>query len=164
MIDSGEMRDGASGVNVTFRNAIIIMTTNLLSEQSDSAWIVDRTEDERKTLLEGYFRPEFLGRIDRILFYRPLSGIAAQQIVGKRINTLIKRYADMGMSVTISTEAMTLICKKVRTSRYGVRGVDEVIRDTVGVIFASIPDGSEKVNIIAFPNGKMDATVLKGVQ
>ena len=95
LFDDGEMQDAASSIRVSFRNTVIIMTTNLLSNQAAELW--SRPDEEKRDMLAQFFRTEFLGRVDKILFYQPLSQNILHRIVRKRVAEMVDRYEGFGI-------------------------------------------------------------------
>ena len=156
LLDDGEMQDAASSIRVSFRNSVIIMTTNLLSDQAVQLW--SRPDEEKRDMLAEFFRTEFLGRIDSILFYQPLSQDALHRIVRKRVSEMINRYAELGIQITVNENVYAAVCHKVQTSVYGSRALDIVIKDTVAIALADIPAGADNVLIWANDVGKVIIT------
>ena len=159
LFDDGEMQDAASSIRVSFRNTVIIMTTNLLSDQAAELW--SRPDDEKRDMLAEFFRTEFLGRIDKILFYQPLSQNVLHRIVRKRVAEMIDRYAGYGIKVTVKEEVYAAVCCKVQTSAYGSRALDATIKDTVAVALADIPEGADTVELWVTDTGKVVITAAE---
>ncbi len=151
--DDGELQDAASSIRVSFRDTVIIMTTNLLSDQAGELWM--RSNEEKRGLLGQFFRTEFLGRIDKILFYQPLNQNMLNRILIKRVAEIIGRYEGFGIAVTVRENVYAAIRRRVETSAYGARALDSVIKDTVGEALAEIPEGTETVELLATESGKI---------
>jgi ATP-dependent Clp protease ATP-binding subunit ClpA len=162
LFDDGEMQDAASSIRVSFRNTVIIMTTNLLSNQAAELW--SRPDEEKKDLLAQFFRTEFLGRVDKILFYQPLSQNILHRIVRKRVAEMVDRYEGFGINITVKEDVYAAVCRKVQVSAYGSRALDEVIKDTVAVALADIPEGADTIELWATDAGKVVITAAGRAQ
>jgi ATP-dependent Clp protease ATP-binding subunit ClpA len=156
------MQDAASSIRVSFRNTVIIMTTNLLSNQAAELW--SRPDEEKKDLLAQFFRTEFLGRVDKILFYQPLSQNILHRIVRKRVAEMVDRYEGFGINITVKEDVYAAVCRKVQVSAYGSRALDEVIKDTVAVALADIPEGADTIELWATDAGKVVITAAGRAQ
>src|SRR3982075_503877 len=110
LLDDGRLTDG-KGRTVDFKNTVVIMTSNL-----GSAFITERTTAEGGTVDEGarrqvmdalreHFRPEFLNRIDEIIFFHTLGREHMKQIVGIQIRGLVKRLEERKIHVQLSDAA-----------------------------------------------------------
>jgi ATP-dependent Clp protease ATP-binding subunit ClpA len=162
LFDDGEMQDAASSIRVSFRNTVIIMTTNLLSNQAAELW--SRPDEEKKDLLAQFFRTEFLGRVDKILFYQPLSQNILHRIVRKRVAEMVDRYEGFGINITVKEDVYAAVCRKVQVSAYGSRALDKVIKDTVAVALADIPEGADTIELWATDAGKVVITAAGRAQ
>ena len=159
LFDDGEMQDAASSIRVSFRNTVIIMTTNLLSDQAAELW--SRPDEVKRDMLGQFFRTEFLGRVDKILFYQPLSQNVLHRIVRKRVAEMVERYKGNGINITVKEDVYSAVCRKVQISSYGSRALDEVIKDTVSTALADIPEGADTVELWATDAGKVVITATK---
>jgi len=114
IMDDGRLTDG-KGRTVDFKNTIIIMTSNL------------RTEEEvRKT-----FRPEFINRLDQIVLFNPLTPAMIRQIVDFQIKQVEKRLSRQKIKILISKEAKELLAKKGYDQEFGARPLKRVIQDFI---------------------------------
>ncbi len=93
ILDEGHLTDG-KGRKVNFKNTIILMTSNALTEA-----IEDVSRNELQKILLHYFRPELLGRIDEIVFYRPLDEFLVRLIAEKELVVIKSRLQDEGFLV-----------------------------------------------------------------
>ncbi|CAG8736896.1 12927_t:CDS:1, partial [Ambispora leptoticha] len=84
----------ANGREVNFRNTIIILTTNLGSELYFEGKKMDEIKEELNFELKSHFRPEFLNRLDEIVFFNPLSREVIKEIIIKELDLFIQRVAQ----------------------------------------------------------------------
>src|SRR5688572_10641895 len=101
VMDEGRLTD-SKGRTVDFRNAILIMTSNLGSE-----YLMQESVDEEKVLdvVDSFFRPEFLNRLDEILIFRRLSQEQVREIVDIQVIRVAKRLADRGIALDVTDAA-----------------------------------------------------------
>ncbi len=105
IMEEGELTD-SSGRRVSFRNAIVVMTSNIGGQlRSDGLGFRPAGRNaETEGELKSAFSPEFLGRLDKIVCFGPLNGAALEQIAGKYLAQLQKRMAAMGTQLTLPEE------------------------------------------------------------
>ena len=149
MLDDGRLTDG-QGRTVDFRNAVVIMTSNLGStEYGDLPLGVD--EDVRQRVMEivrAHFRPEFLNRIDDILIFNPLTGNEIKQIVEIQLRTLAKRLGERKISLTLTDAAKSQLAAVGYDPVYGARPLKRTIQREVlnplaqEILKRNIDDGS----------------------
>jgi ATP-dependent Clp protease ATP-binding subunit ClpB len=124
VLDDGRLTDG-QGRTVNFRNTILIMTSNLGSElllknQSENSIDADIRQQVRD-VLQGYFKPEFLNRVDDIIMFTPLSKTDVRKIVRKLVTQLSDRLADQEIKLNISEPAQDYIVQQAYDPAYGAR-------------------------------------------
>ena len=124
VLDDGRLTDG-QGRTVNFRNTILIMTSNLGSElllknQSENSIDADIRQQVRD-VLQGYFKPEFLNRVDDIIMFTPLSKTDVRKIVRKLVTQLSVRLADQEIKLNISEPAQDYIVQQAYDPAYGAR-------------------------------------------
>lgn len=134
VLDDGRLTDG-QGRTVNFRNTILIMTSNLgsdllLKNQSENK-IDDNIRNQVQDVLHGYFRPEFLNRIDDIIMFTPLSKQDVRQIVIKLIHNLSMRLSDQEISLSISDDAQDYIVEQAYDPAFGARPLRRYITKNV---------------------------------
>ncbi len=128
ILDDGRLTDG-HGRTVNFRNTIIVMTSNIGGE-----WVQNFTmsEDERrlKTMetLRAMFRPEFLNRVDDIIFFRSLTIADIDRIINIQIGNLQKRLADRHLTIELTDNAKKYISKVGYSPIYGARPLKRAIQ------------------------------------
>ena len=138
VLDEGRLTDNKGRV-ADFKNAIIIMTSNLGSkliensfqqeENLDSA--MENAQNEVLTLMRQSIRPEFINRIDDIIVFNPLRKADIQEIVSLQIKRLAKRLSDQHLTIDATEEALALLAQKGFDPQYGARPVKRVIQTLV---------------------------------
>jgi ATP-dependent Clp protease ATP-binding subunit ClpB len=114
ILDDGRLTDG-HGRTVDFRNTVIIMTSNL------------RSEDE----LRATFRPEFLNRIDEMVVFHPLSREHLSEIVGLQLHRLEERLAERGIRIELTDAAKEFLAEAGWDPTYGARPLKRAIQRLV---------------------------------
>ena len=109
ILDDGRITD-SQGRTVDFKNTIIILTSNLGSSYildgiNDKGEISEEAKNEVNKLLKTQFRPEFLNRLDEIVFYKPLRKDEISGIVDLMLGELKKRLADKEVGFAITDAA-----------------------------------------------------------
>ncbi len=132
ILDDGRMTDG-HGKTVDFKNALIIMTSNVGSHLIQEMNGHDRKEMEARVMgaLRASFKPEFLNRIDDIIIFESLSQEQVRQIVNIQLNRLQKRLDEMNIALTLSDAAKTLIAEKGFDPVYGARPLKRTIQQYI---------------------------------
>jgi ATP-dependent Clp protease ATP-binding subunit ClpB len=132
ILDDGRATDG-QGRTVDFKNAVIIMTSNL-----GSAYILPVGEGSGEEMRErvmdamrAHFRPEFLNRIDEIVIFRPLSRDQIGEIVEIQMRGVNDRLADRQMHLTITPAAEQWLADKGYDPAFGARPLKRVIQREV---------------------------------
>jgi len=133
VLDDGRLTDG-QGRTVDFRNALIIMTSNLGSE-----FLVNQAEGEDSEAVEeqvmevvrGHFRPEFLNRVDEIILFHRLRREHMSTIVDIQMKRLQKLLADRKIALTLDEGAKTWLGNKGYDPAYGARPLKRVIQKYV---------------------------------
>ena len=128
LLDDGRLTDG-QGRTVDFRNAIVIMTSNLGSAIFNDASL-DREKQKEAVLddVRGYFRPEFVNRIDEIVVFDPLGRDEIGQIVGIQLRGLQRRLDERGLTVELTDEARAYLANKGYEPAFGARPLKRLIQ------------------------------------
>jgi ATP-dependent Clp protease ATP-binding subunit ClpA len=139
VLDDGRLTDG-HGRTVDFRNAVIIMTSNVGS-QSIAAFAGDDAEYEamKRQLTESLhlqFRPEFLNRIDEVIVFHPLTEADLTAIVDLLLAELSRRLADQELSLELTPAAKALIAREGTDPAFGARPLKRTIQRLVENPFA----------------------------
>ena len=139
VLDDGRITD-SQGRTVDFKNAIIIMTSNLGSQ-----YLLDGIEDGRITesarsnvmqLLRSQFRPEFLNRIDEIVFYKPLEKAEITQIVHLLTRSLSRRLAQREITLELTPAAVDAIADAGFDPVYGARPLKRYMQSQLETMLA----------------------------
>jgi ATP-dependent Clp protease ATP-binding subunit ClpB len=126
VLDDGRLTDG-QGRTVDFRNTVIIMTSNLGSE----LWLNRHgavTRDEVTRVLQAYFRPEFLNRIDEILVFKPLTREHLVQIVNIQLRRLEKLIQERGYRLEVTEAARQYLAEVGYDPDFGARPLKRAIQ------------------------------------
>ncbi len=135
VLDDGHITD-SQGRTVDFKNTIIIMTSNigsqfLLEGIDNSGEISQSARDAVTAQLKNSFRPEFLNRIDEIVFYKPLTKENIFDIAQLQIDALNKRLAERQISCTLTEMAKDYIVEHGYDPIYGARPLKRFIQQSV---------------------------------
>ena len=159
VLDDGRLTDG-QGRTVDFRNAILILTSNMGSQ-----FLID-TEvpfEERKEQVLGVvrqqFRPEFLNRLDAMVMFNPLDREELSRIAGIQIEQLQRRLADRRITIELTDEAKQWLVNKGFDPIYGARPLRRLVQTAVGdklavaILSGEVKDG-DSVVIGTRPDGE----------
>ena len=135
VLDDGRITD-SQGRTVDFKNTILILTSNLGSEYLLDGVNADGTIDENakaqvQALLRRSFRPEFLNRLDEIVFYKPLTKANVAKIIDLQIDKLNQRLADQQIKVELTQAAKDAIVDASYDPQYGARPLRRYVQHTV---------------------------------
>ena len=140
VLDDGRITD-SQGRTVDFKNTIIILTSNLGSQYlldgiGANGEITDQAKEQVEELLKHSFRPEFLNRLDEIVFYKPLSKQDITSIVDLLIAGLNKRLDDKQITCEVTERAKTFIIDNGYDPIYGARPLKRFIQHHVETLLA----------------------------
>jgi ATP-dependent Clp protease ATP-binding subunit ClpB len=128
LLDDGRLTDG-HGRTVNFRNAIVIMTSNLGSDVfQDPMLAPEKRRDEILEDVRGYFRPEFVNRIDEIVVFEPLTRGDLRRIVDIQVAALAERLASRKLSLELSEDAYTLLANEGYDPTFGARPLKRLLQ------------------------------------
>ena len=135
VLDDGRITD-SQGRTVDFKNTIIILTSNLGSEFLLSGISADGSIDESakaqvEALLRRSFRPEFLNRLDEIVFYKPLTKENVTTIIDLQIAKLNTRLEDQQIRIALTDNAKSAIVDAAYDPQYGARPLRRYVQHTV---------------------------------
>ncbi len=135
VLDDGRLTDG-QGRTVDFRNAVIIMTSNIGSEYllegaTSDGEIMPAARDRVMAGLRARFRPEFLNRLDDIVLFKPLTEAEIERIVELMLNDLRERLSERQMAVKITPGARRFIAEQGYDPVYGARPLRRFIAKEV---------------------------------
>ena len=141
VLDDGRITDG-QGRTVDFKNAVIIMTSNIGSQFITEE---ESSEGRRRLVMDAlraHFRPEFLNRVDEIIIFDRLTEEDLKKIVEIQLNRLTKRLAQQNIRLELSDSAKTLIARDGYDPVYGARPLKRAIqRDLLDPLSMNILEG-----------------------
>ena len=131
ILDDGRLTD-SQGRLIDFKNTIIIMTSNLGSQA-----LLEGHEEEVNELLHQTFKPEFLNRIDEIVYFKPLNKDTQMKIVDKMLNQLNDRLKESYYSFSFSSSLKQYILDSAYSVNYGARPIKRFIQNEVETLIAT---------------------------
>ena len=142
ILDDGRITD-SQGRTVDFRNTIIILTSNLgspyiLEGIGSDGEITAEARGMVENLLKQQFRPEFLNRLDEIIFYKPLAKTEIIGIVDLMLESLQKRLDDKHIRINVTEEAKNYIVENGYDPNFGARPLRRYIQRNVETAAARI--------------------------
>ncbi len=140
VLDDGRITD-SQGRTVDFKNTIIILTSNLgssiiLDGISEKGEITEEAREAVNGLLKSQFRPEFLNRLDEIVFYKPLTKDNIGNIVDLLLADLKKRLADKQITICLTDAAKKYIIDSGYDPVYGARPLKRFLQHNVETLIA----------------------------
>lgn len=144
LLETGEVCD-ATGRKVSFRQTIVIMTSNAGSDRYVGASLGFGDGDDELTAIETavrqdlheHFRPELLNRIDRILPFRPLEHDALTSIAVQGLEEMRERLASRGIEMKIGEDVADFIAKTSHEPKVGARAIRRYLQDHVETLIAT---------------------------
>src|SRR5438477_38087 len=146
IMEEGRLTD-SFGRHVDFRNAVMIMTSNIASDlikgggpefglrpKGKGAAEERNYQQIKETVMkeiERHFRPEFIGRLDDVIVFRPLSRVNLETIVEFELRKVTKRLTDHGLRIEITQEAKEFLIEKGTNSDFGARPLRRAIEQNV---------------------------------
>ena len=140
VLDDGRITDG-QGRTVDCKNTVIILTSNLgsttiLDGIQENGEISDEAKEEVNRLLKASFRPEFLNRLDEIVFFKPLTRTEIGSIVHLMAGELVARLEEKQLYLTLSDEAVNYIVEQGYDPIYGARPLKRYIQHSLETMLA----------------------------
>ncbi|MFH1763111.1 MAG: ATP-dependent chaperone ClpB [Gemmatimonadota bacterium] len=150
IMDEGRLTD-SHGRTVDFRNAVVIMTSNIgsqfiLERGASSEW--EEVESFVRGELHHHFRPEFLNRVDDVILFRPLAEKDLRAIVDLQVGRVIALAGELGVALEVSTEAKDLIAREGHDPAFGARplkrAIQRMVQDPLALklLEVEIPEGT----------------------
>ncbi len=135
ILDEGRI-DDAQGRSVNFENTVIIMTSNAGSTDKSTGVGFSRTQEDiskerAMKALQDFLRPEFIGRIDEIIVFRPLSVEDYAKIADLMLKETAEALSERGVSLDWDDAALQWVAEKSHGKKYGARDIRRVLRDEV---------------------------------
>ncbi len=167
VLDDGRITD-SHGKTVDFKNTIIILTSNLGSDMildgiTADGEISEFARERVSELLKRSFRPEFLNRLDEIIFYKPLTKDNVRGITELKIAEISTRLEERRVKIAVSREAIDEIIEKAYDPVYGARPIKRFISANIETLIARkmiecdiAPDTTISID---FENGAFTATL-----
>ena len=141
VMDEGRLTD-SNGNTIDFRNTVIIMTSNCGSKQirdfgngigfqnqEDTTTSKKQNRDIVRKALQKQFAPEFMNRLDNVIYFDHLSQEDLQRIVDIELRPLLERVSEMGHTLDITPEARELLGRKGYDMQFGARPLKRAIQD-----------------------------------
>ncbi len=140
VLDDGRITD-SHGKTVDFKNTIIILTSNLGSDIildgiNDKGEISEDARSKVSELLKHSFRPEFLNRLDEIIFYRPLTKDNIGRIVELKVKEISERLKEQRINVKVTDAATEQIIEQSFDPVYGARPIKRFIQSNIETLIA----------------------------
>ena len=169
VLDDGRITD-SQGRTVDFKNTIIILTSNLGSNYilegiDENGEISEEVKEKVNTLLKQSFRPEFLNRLDEIVFYKPLQKAEVTKILELLIKDLEKRLEDKHITLELTQSAKDYLIENGYDQVYGARPLKRFVTKKLETLIAEsilkqeiLP--SSKV-IVDYENGNLTIKITK---
>ena len=134
LLDDGRLTDG-KGRTVDFKNTVVIMTSNIgsqfIAEVASTGEISEGARRQVTDALRQHFRPEFLNRVDEIIFFHALSREHIKQIIDIQLRGLMKRLADRKIKVELTDRAKEFLVQEGYDPTYGARPLKRAIQRRV---------------------------------
>ena len=140
VLDDGRITD-SQGRTIDFKNTIIILTSNLGSEYilegiNDKGELTEEAKEKVEKLLKQSFRPEFLNRLDEIVFYKPLTQNETAKILDLLIVDLNKRLENQEITIELTDNAKEYLIKNGYDPVYGARPLKRFVQKKVETLIA----------------------------
>ena len=140
VLDDGRITD-SQGKTVDFKNTVIILTSNLGSDIildgiTPDGEISDAARAQVNELLKRSFRPEFLNRLDEIIFYKPLTRDNVREIVGLKLKEMSDRLKEKRVHVVVTDAAVERIIEQSFDPAYGARPINRFIQSHIETLIA----------------------------
>jgi len=159
ILDDGHITD-AHGRNINFENTVIIMTTNAGSDRKDGAVGFNRSTDDlgkekAERALKDFLRPEFINRVDEVVYFNLLTEEHFSEIAKLMLNELRDSMADKPIELCYDTKLLEYLTKKSFSQAYGARNLRRMIQKEIEDRIAS-----EMIANYAQPVRKVDLTAV----
>ena len=140
VLDDGRITD-SQGRTVDFKNTVIILTSNLGSQFlldgiDETGEISESAKDQVNDLLKRSFRPEFLNRLDEIVFYKPLTKDNITHIIDLMVTGVNRRLSDKQLTVTLTPAAKDHVIESAYDPIYGARPLRRYLQHTVETLIS----------------------------
>ena len=167
ILDDGRVTD-SQGRTVDFKNTIIILTSNLGSDYildgiDENGVISDEAREQVNRVLKGHFRPEFLNRLDEIVFYKPLTKTEIYPIIDLMLGDLRNRLKSKQLDVAVTDTAKDYIVREGYDPVYGARPLKRFIQRKLETMIARkiIGDSAEPYSTLKVDFDGNDLTITE---
>ena len=168
ILDEGRI-DDAQGRNINFENTIIVMTSNAGSSDQSSGigfakTAADMSRDKAMKALREFLRPEFIGRVDEVIVFKPLSLENYEKIADLMLKETAAALSERDIMLRWDEQALKRIAEKSHGQKYGARDIRRVLRDHVEDRIANlIVDSDEPITGIRVVGTENDIQVINGL-
>lgn len=168
ILDEGRIND-SQGRSVSFENTVIVMTSNAGSTDRDTGVGFNKTDsdiakDKAMKALRDFLRPEFLGRIDEIVVFNPLTEENYAGIAGLMLDEMKSPLEEKHISLRYTDEALKIIAHKAYGQKLGARDIRRVIRndveDKIAELLIDKGEGAVSAVAISAENGEIKVDAL----
>ncbi len=168
ILDEGRIND-SQGRSVSFENTVIVMTSNAGSTDRDTGVGFNKTDsdiakDKAMKALRDFLRPEFLGRIDEIVVFNPLTEENFAGIAGLMLDEMKSPLEEKRISLRYTDEALKAIAHKAYGQKLGARDIRRVIRneveDKIAELLIDKGEGAVSAVAISADNGEIKVDAL----
>lgn len=168
ILDEGRIND-SQGRSVSFENTVIVMTSNAGSTDRDTGVGFNKTDsdiakDKAMKALRDFLRPEFLGRIDEIVVFNPLTEENFAGIAGLMLDEMKSPLGEKHISLRYTDEALKTIAHKAYGQKLGARDIRRVIRneveDKIAELLIDKGEGAVSAVAISADNGEIKVDAL----
>lgn len=168
ILDEGRIND-SQGRSVSFENTVIVMTSNAGSTDRDTGVGFNKTDsdiakDKAMKALRDFLRPEFLGRIDEIVVFNPLTEENFAGIAGLMLDEMKSPLGEKHISLRYTDEALKAIAHKAYGQKLGARDIRRVIRneveDKIAELLIDKGEGAVSAVAISADNGEIKVDAL----
>lgn len=168
ILDEGRIND-SQGRSVSFENTVIVMTSNAGSTDRDTGVGFNKTDsdiakDKAMKALRDFLRPEFLGRIDEIVVFNPLTEENFAGIAGLMLDEMKSPLEEKHISLRYTDEALKTIAHKAYGQKLGARDIRRVIRneveDKIAELLIDKGEGAVSAVAISADNGEIKVDTL----
>ena len=168
ILDEGRIND-SQGRSVSFENTVIVMTSNAGSTDRDTGVGFNKTDsdiakDKAMKALRDFLRPEFLGRIDEIVVFNPLTEENFAGIAGLMLDEMKSPLEEKHISLRYTDEALKTIAHKAYGKKLGARDIRRVIRneveDKIAELLIDKGEGAVSAVAISADNGEIKVDAL----
>lgn len=168
ILDEGRIND-SQGRSVSFENTVIVMTSNAGSTDRDTGVGFNKTDsdiakDKAMKALRDFLRPEFLGRIDEIVVFNPLTEENFAGIAGLMLDEMKSPLDEKHISLRYTDEALKTIAHKAYGQKLGARDIRRVIRneveDKIAELLIDKGEGAVSAVAISADNGEIKVDAL----